>query len=122
MGLMPTLARRGVHGITNGLDTAAWDPRSDPYLSPRMRFDPSTAAHGKAAAKRWLQAHLGLPVTSQRPLVAYIGRLTHQKGVDALLKALYSCVGPEALARETADRTVAPQARLTPPACCACCR
>lgn len=120
MGLMDTLAHRGVHGIINGLDTAAWDPRSDPYLSPRMRFTPATAAKGKAAAKRWLQAHLGLPVSSAFPLVAYVGRLTHQKGVDVLLKALHSCVGPEELARETLVRNLGPQVRLRV-LCTLCC-
>lgn len=112
MGLMDTLSQRGVHGIINGLDTAAWDPQCDPYLSPRMRFTPATAARGKAAAKRWLQVHLGLPASSQIPMVAYVGRLTHQKGVDVLLKALYSCIGPDILAQETLSRTLGPQVRL----------
>ena len=116
MGLTHTLAHRGVHGIINGLDTTEWDPQTDPYLTPRMRYTPATAAHGKAAAKRWLQSHLGLPVSSKFPVVAYIGRLTHQKGVDVLLKALYSCIGPEELAREALSRSLGPQVRSMPPA------
>eukprot|EP00892_Ulva_mutabilis_P005464 jgi/Ulvmu1/328/UM001_0332.1 len=110
MGFSGVLAQRGVHGIINGLDTDAWDPRSDPYLTPRMRYTPATAAHGKAAAKRWLQSHLGLPVSSRFPVVAYVGRLTHQKGVDVLLKALYSCIGPDDLAREALTRSLGAEA------------
>lgn len=107
MGVRPALAARGVRGILNGLDTAAWDPATDPLLTPPMRFTPATAARGKAAAKAWLQARAGLPAAPRAPLVAFVGRLTDQKGVDVLLKALYKAAGPGALAQQAAQRVTA---------------
>jgi glycosyltransferase involved in cell wall biosynthesis len=104
MGLRRALMRRGVRGIINGLDTSAWDPATDPLLTPRMRFLPATARQGKAAAKAWLQGHCGLPNAPHTPVVAFLGRLTHQKGVDLLLKAVIRAVGPDVLAREAAER------------------
>jgi glycosyltransferase involved in cell wall biosynthesis len=108
MGTRPALAARPVHGIINGLDTACWDPAADVHLSPRMRYsrDAASTAAGKAAAKAWLQSHSGLPPAPRAPLIAFLGRLTDQKGVDLLLKALYRAVGPQVLAQETFERNV----------------
>jgi glycosyltransferase involved in cell wall biosynthesis len=111
MGMLPVLAARRVVGITNGLDTSAWDPSSDPHLPHRMRYTPATARKGKAAAKRWLQAHAGLPRDASAPLVAFVGRLTPQKGVDVLLKALYAATGPDALAAHSLQRALPPKVR-----------
>ena len=70
----------GVQGITNGIDVAAWNPETDPYLPAHY-----TAADlsGKQACKRVLQRELGLP-NRDVPLLAVIGRLTPQKGFDLL--------------------------------------
>lgn len=106
MGLRRTLTRRGVRGIINGLDTSAWNPATDPLLTASMRFSPATAPQGKAAAKAWLQEHCGLPRVPHAPVVAFLGRLTDQKGVDLLLKAVCRAVGPDVLAREAAERCI----------------
>ncbi len=71
-------------GILNGIDTAQWDPARDPYL-PR----PFSACDldAKAASKRHLLAHYGLPVddaTLARPLVGMISRMVDQKGFDLI--------------------------------------
>jgi starch synthase len=72
-------------GILNGVDYSIWDPRHDPYLdTPFSAGDLS----GKAAAKTHLQRHFGLPVEPATPLIAHIGRLVEQKGVDLLLEAM----------------------------------
>lgn len=111
MGLLSALSGKRMHGIINGINTNTWNPTSDPLLTPPMRYTPSTCAKGKAAAKLWLQGRLGLPKDADAPLVAFVGRLTEQKGVDVLLKALYTSAGPEELAAHSLARSVGPQVR-----------
>lgn len=68
-------------GILNGIDASAWNPASDPHLAALYdirRMD------GKALDKAALQRELGLRVDRETPLVAFIGRMTHQKGLDLL--------------------------------------
>ena len=68
-----------VAGIVNGIDTAAWDPATDPALP--ARFSASSLA-GKAACRAALSRELGLPVDDDTPLAVAIARLTPQKGLD----------------------------------------
>jgi glycogen synthase len=63
-------------GLLNGIDTALWDPATDP-LSPAP-FTPERL-EGKALCKRYLQQGLGLDVTPDKPIVACITRLVPQK-------------------------------------------
>jgi starch synthase len=87
-------ARRGVmRGILNGVDTAVWNPATDPHLPAHYDRD---HLEGKAGCKASLQAALGLAVRPDTTLCAVISRLAEQKGVDLLVEAL-----PELLA--TAD-------------------
>ena len=72
-------------GILNGIDTAEWDPARDPHLP--AHFDAHRLA-GKAACKQALQEELGLPVQADPPLLALVGRLADQKGIDLVLAAL----------------------------------
>ena len=70
-----------LRGILNGLDTEVYDPAKDPHLpAPYSREDPS----GKARAKEVFREGTGL----RPPVLAYVGRLDPQKGLDLLLKAL----------------------------------
>jgi starch synthase len=71
-------------GILNGIDEAVWNPATDPLIA--QRYDATSVAQGKLANKRALQRELGL-LASDAPLLAFIGRLAHQKGADALLAA-----------------------------------
>jgi len=93
-GLDGLLRRRQgqLHGILNGIDVAEWNPASDPHLP--AHFDAQRLA-GKAACKRALQEELGLPQRAEVPLLALVGRLVDQKGIDLLLAAL-----PELLRRD----------------------
>lgn len=77
--------KRALSGILNGLDTASFDPSTDPAL--HTRFDAETATAARAANRRELRRELGL-VESPVPLVAIISRLTHQKGTDLVPDAL----------------------------------
>ncbi len=71
-------------GILNGLDVEAWDPASDPALAARFdAADPTPRAEDRRALLR----ELGLP-DAGGPVLALIGRLVPQKGVDLALAAL----------------------------------
>jgi starch synthase len=72
-------------GILNGIDAAEWDPAGDRHLP--AHFDGQRLA-GKGACKRALQEELGLPERHEVPLLALVGRLVDQKGIDLLLAAL----------------------------------
>lgn len=66
-------------GITNGIDTAAWDPATDPALAaPFSRQDLT----GKAACRQAIAREFNLPVADAEPLIAVIARMTDQKGLD----------------------------------------
>jgi starch synthase len=93
-GLEGYLASRGayVSGILNGLDTASFDPRNDPALPAHFSaadLDP------RAVCKAALQQELGLPQDAERPLLAMIGRIDRQKGVDIVLEVLPRLAGED---------------------------
>ena len=73
-GLHGVVRARGADfsGILNGIDTDAW---------------PGVAVADKPAIKAALAAELGLP-PGDGPLAVMVTRMTHQKGLDALLDAL----------------------------------
>ncbi len=72
-------------GILNGLDTAAFNPATDPHLAARYDAD---APEGKAVCKRALQQELGWDDAPRRPLLGVVSRLVAQKGLDLLLDTL----------------------------------
>jgi starch synthase len=98
-------------GILNGVEAALWTPATDASLP--APFGPKDVS-GKHACKAELQRELGLPADPERPLFAYISRLTHQKMADILLDALpwfgengaqFALVGQGEPALESAYRT-----------------
>ena len=68
-----------LHGILNGIDTAAYDPSSEPGLPANFSAEDKA---GKAICKAEIQKELGLNVDPGVPLVVMVGRLTGQKGLD----------------------------------------
>jgi starch synthase len=74
--------RRDLFGILNGVDYSQWSPQCDPHLV--QKYGPNDAQQGKAANKAALQQELGLPREPKTPLLAFVGRLVEQKGVDLL--------------------------------------
>ncbi len=79
--------RRGVlSGIINGVDYRQWDPQSDRFLP--ANFGLETAVQGKAICKAALQSELGLPAQPAVPVVALVGRLVDQKGIDLVAAVL----------------------------------
>ena len=92
-GLAPLLREFGdskLTGIVNGIDLEEWSPECDPHLDEEgyTRYQPdSSGFEGKAQCKRALQKQLGLPERDDVPLLGFIGRLDHQKGVDLITDA-----------------------------------
>ena len=81
-GLLAT-RRQDISGIANGIDTAEWNPATDPAL---LRNYTANNLAAKAANKQALQQLFGLAVDPGIPLFGVISRLTHQKGYDLLLQ------------------------------------
>lgn len=71
-------------GIVNGIDTEAWDPKSDPLLSFPLK---RSIAKFKSQNKNSVCAQLDL--NPELPLHIFIGRMVYDKGVDFLLDLFY---------------------------------
>lgn len=93
---------RVVSGILNGIDTAVWNPTTDPLLA--APYDAQALA-GKATCKAALQAEAGLAVAADAPLLLALSRLTQQKGLDLLLQALpgWLALGGQLVVQGTGD-------------------
>jgi starch synthase len=85
-GLQNFLRGRGdaFFGILNGLDTVSWDPAADPALTANFN---ALSLASRPANKAALQERLGLHNDPNIPLLAMVGRIDPQKGVDILLDA-----------------------------------
>ena len=82
-GLQGLLSRRAnvLTGILNGVDTASWDPATDPMIV--QRYDVHTLAN-KRTNKRALQLAMGLAMEDTMPLLGVVSRLVEQKGIDLI--------------------------------------
>jgi starch synthase len=77
--------RDTLHGILNGLDTASFDPQTDPTLAVNFNDESlSLRPRNKAA----LQERTGLPVNPDVPLLGMVSRMDQAKGIDIALKGL----------------------------------
>jgi starch synthase len=87
-GLEGVLAARSdvLTGIVNGIDTETWNPQTDRHI-PRP-YSAADFADGKYAARVALAARLGHAAPDPRPLVAFVGRLVDQKGIDLVVELL----------------------------------
>lgn len=72
-------------GILNGADYSVWDPAHDPMIE--QAYD-AEALDARAVNKTALRARLGLDDDARVPVIASIGRLVEQKGVDLLVDAM----------------------------------
>jgi starch synthase len=77
--------KEALTGIMNGVDYSVWNPAIDPALP--ARFDAEDWSN-KLRCKGALQRELGLPLEPHEPLVVFVGRLVHQKGIDLLAETL----------------------------------
>jgi starch synthase len=87
MGLDGVLGERAgvLSGILNGIDTAVWNPETDPLLPATYSARKMT---GKARCKAELQARMGLEQDAEALVFAVVSRLTGQKGLDLLIPHL----------------------------------
>ncbi|MFN5409282.1 glycogen/starch synthase, partial [Bradyrhizobium sp.] len=87
MGLGGLLRQRAsdLVGILNGIDTAVWDPGSDPAIASHFGIERLEA---RAPNKAALQTRMGLQVSPETFLLGVVSRLTSQKGLDLLLSCL----------------------------------
>jgi starch synthase len=87
MGLDGLLRQRAAlfSGILNGIDTAAWDPATDPRIA--APFDAARLAD-REANRAALRARMNLAPDTAAPLFGVVSRLTLQKGIDVLVEAL----------------------------------
>ncbi|MFA5537287.1 MAG: glycogen synthase GlgA [Bacillota bacterium] len=71
-------------GILNGIDYDSYNPLTDRELFINYRTSPVKKAGNKTA----LQERLNLPINKKVPMLALIGRLVTQKGLDLLIYIL----------------------------------
>jgi starch synthase len=75
---------RDLSGIVNGIDVEEWDPARDPAIP--ARYGPSDLK-GKATCRKRLVEECSLRLGgSDAPLVALVGRLSTQKGLDLFIE------------------------------------
>ena len=72
-------------GILNGIDTAVFDPATDPVLPAHYS---AGSLRGKADCKKALQQELGLQVQSDVPILSVVSRLVGHKGIDLICESL----------------------------------
>jgi starch synthase len=77
--------RDALMGVVNGVDYAVWNPATDAAIVARYDAEDFT---NKVRSKGHLQNELSLPIDSGAPLVAFIGRMVEQKGIDLVAEAL----------------------------------
>ncbi|XP_019157113.1 PREDICTED: granule-bound starch synthase 2, chloroplastic/amyloplastic [Ipomoea nil] len=86
-----------LQGIVNGIDTEEWNPQLDVYLKSDgyANYSLDTLQTGKPQCKAALQKEMNLPVRDDVPLIGFIGRLDHQKGVDLIAEAIPWMMGQD---------------------------
>lgn len=85
-GLDDVLRKRNnsPYGIINGIDYSEWNPEEDDLIPAKYSKDDLS---GKAICKKSLQKAYGLPETNSF-LIGMVTRLTSQKGLDLVAKAM----------------------------------
>jgi starch synthase len=74
-----------LHGILNGLDTASFDPQTDPTLAANFNSESLAVRPQNKAA---LQGRVGFPVNPDVPLLGMVSRMDQAKGIDIALRGL----------------------------------
>lgn len=89
-GLESTLQTHGVKfgGVLNGIDYDTWNPETDRHIPHHFNVE---TVDGKYANKRALRQRLWL-ADNEKPIIAFIGRLDPQKGLDLVRHALFYAI------------------------------
>ena len=78
----PRIDASRVHVVLNGIDTSFWYPTVD--AAGDLRSETDSAAADASSEKNVIER---LGIDPSRPVVAFVGRITRQKGVPHLVKA-----------------------------------
>ncbi|MFQ5354182.1 MAG: glycogen synthase, partial [Thermodesulfobacteriota bacterium] len=76
---------KDLYGVINGVDYSEWDPSTDPLIP--ARYSPSQLA-GKRECRKALLETFGLKIKETTAVVGMVTRLTGQKGIDLVIKAM----------------------------------
>ena len=71
--------KESVFGVLNGIDIVDYDPEKDPMIVKNYTVE---TIEDKVQNKLAIQEALGLEVNADIPLIAMVGRLSNQKGLD----------------------------------------
>ena len=74
-----------LYGILNGIDTAHYDPVTDPVIPANFSVKD---LRGKAKCKAHIQEHFGMKVEDEWPMLASVARLVEQKGIELIKQIL----------------------------------
>ena len=77
-------------GILNGLNYDFWNPQVDPLIEKKYSLE--TFGADKLENKKALQRQTKLPVSATIPLLGFVARLAHQKGIDLILDSIEELV------------------------------
>jgi len=84
-GLMIHLAdQHRLYGIRNGIDTAVFNPATDPEIPASYS---ANEVSGKKACKKALLKFIGMKPIPKAPLLGIVSRISSQKGLDLVIKA-----------------------------------
>ena len=74
-----------LYGILNGIDTAHYDPVTDPVIPANFSVKDLS---GKAKCKAYIQEHFGMRTEEEWPMLASVARLVEQKGIELIKQIL----------------------------------
>jgi starch synthase len=80
-----SMRRERLFGVLNGIDTATWNPETDPHIA--SHYGVLTLEH-KLENKRALKKRFALEGEDDVPLLAVVSRVTQQKGIDLITRAI----------------------------------
>ncbi len=80
---------KNVIGIINGIDTDLWNPAKDPFID--LEYDQFNLEK-KIRNKGSLQDSLGLTQNIAIPLLGFVSRMDHQKGLDIVIEGVESLI------------------------------
>lgn len=84
-GVLRSIAKEKLAGITNGIDYDDWDPEKDKALYANYSI---ADLSGKFENKTRLMSLLGLNPNGSKPIIGVIARLALQKGIDLIVDSL----------------------------------
>lgn len=72
-------------GVLNGINVSLWNPETDPLIQQKYSI---TSLDQRINNKLGLQKELNLEQNPDIPLMAFIGRMDRQKGIDLAIEAI----------------------------------